>query len=125
MDAIPRVAARLSTVVAAAGLWAALAGCGDPKIEVNSELSAVRHFTDAGTSPPTVQAWLEHRGYKCVAEPEQLATDARTVQPAAHWTLCTSKLHHDLACGYYVEVHVVPEQAPSHRISAVSEEVCL
>jgi hypothetical protein len=120
-----RVAARMVAVIASIGPWATLAGCGDPKVEVNSELSAVRRFADNGTSSASAQSWLEHRGYECVAEPGKLAAEQGAVGSAPHWTLCTRDMHHDLVCGYYIEVHVVPGQVPSARIDALSEEVCL
>jgi len=124
-----RVAARFVIVTAAIGLSATLAGCGDPEVEVDSEATAVtRHFADNGTSLASAQSWLERRGYECLAEPGQFATEEGALESAKHWTLCRSSMHVDHAapvCGYYVEVHVVPQQAPSPRIDALSEKACL
>lgn len=96
---------------------------------MNSEVTAVlRHFADNGTSPASAQSWLEHRGYECVAEPGKFADDEGAVESARQWTLCTSNMHVDHVapvCGYYTEVHVVPQQAPSPRIDALSEKACL
>src|SRR5579872_7342183 len=96
---------RSAAVIAAIGLCATLAGCGDPKAEMNSELSTLnRHFADIGTSPASAQAWLEHRGYKCVGEPVKIATEETAAGSVLHWTLCTSNIHlaQDLVCGYYI-----------------------
>ena len=122
---------RSAAVIAAIGLCVTLAGCGDPKVEMNSELSALdRHFADSRTSPASAQSWLEHRGYKCVGEPGKFAYEEGAPGPALHWTLCTSSVYvaHDLVCGYYIEVHLVPQKTPSPRIPRISariEESCI
>jgi hypothetical protein len=123
--------ARSPAVMAAIGLLATLAGCGDPKGRINSELSALdRHFADKATSPASAQSWLEHRGYKCVGEPSKFAYEEGSSESALHWTLCTSNVYvaRDLVCGYYIEVHLVPQKEPSPRIPLISariEESCI
>ena len=122
------VPARLAAVIAATMLWTTLAGCSDPKLRVKSELSTLdRHFADIDTSPASAQSWLENRGYKCVGEPDKFAYEKGPPGAALHWTLCTSKVYvaHDLVCGYYIEVHLVPQKSPSPRISARIEESCI
>jgi len=121
---------RSAAIIAAIGLCATLAGCGDPKAAMNSELSTLdRHFADSGTSPASAQSWLEHRGYKCVGEPVNIATEQGATGSALHWTLCTSNIYvaHDLVCGYYIEVHLVPHPPLPRipRVSALIEESCI